>query len=154
MTTIKFHGAMIEVDAGVLAQAFRIGTDDLQRGMRAGTITSRCERGEGTDAGRVRLTFYAPDRRVRVIADDSGRILTCTAADHARRESPPAADGTAEDGANDGAEAEHRARLDALLDEALACTFPASDPIALDFGHTDTEAPAPSSPPAGERHDR
>lgn len=76
---------MIEVDAGVLARAFRIGTDDLQQGMRAGTITSRCERGDGTDAGRVRLTFWSPDRRVRVIADDSGRILTCTVAAPAAR---------------------------------------------------------------------
>ena len=153
MTTIRFQGAMIEVDAGVLARAFQIGTNDLQQGMRAGAITSRCERGEGADAGRVRLTFWSPDRRVRVIADDNGRILTCTAADHARR-AVPAADGKPDIGADDDVTAGHRAHLDALLDEALACTFPASDPIALDFGRPDTEAPAPSSPPAGERHDR
>lgn len=27
-------------------------------------------------------------------------------------------------------------RLDAALDEALCCTFPASDPVALDFAMT------------------
>ncbi|MCZ7675659.1 MAG: DUF6522 family protein [Roseovarius sp.] len=128
MTTIEFQNGTVEVDAGILARAFRIGTDDLKRRMREGTITSRCERGEGTDAGRMRLSFYSPDRRVQVIAEESGRILTCTAADYTRRGAPAKAQ-------PDAAGAARKSRLDALLDTALQGTFPASDPIALDFGN-------------------
>lgn len=131
MTTIEFLDDTVQVDAGTLARAFRIGAGDLQRRMRDGTITSRFERGEGADAGRVRLTFFSPDRRVRMIVDDSGRILTCTAADYARRGAPAAA---ASPGA---ARAARKSRLDALLDTALQGTFPASDPIALDFANAD-----------------
>lgn len=81
MTHIAFTGDAIEIDADVLAKAFRIDADALKRGMRDGTITSRFERGEGEDAGKVRLTFFAASRRVRMTVDESGTILTCSAID-------------------------------------------------------------------------
>lgn len=81
MTQIAFVDDVIEIEADVLAKAFRIDADDLKQGMRDGTITSRVERGEDEDAGKVRLTFFAPSRRVRVTADENGKILTCSAID-------------------------------------------------------------------------
>ncbi|HEY9037714.1 MAG TPA: DUF6522 family protein [Roseovarius sp.] len=142
MTKIEFANDMIQVDAGLLAKAFRISAEDLKHRMRDGTITSRFERGEGEDAGKVRLTFFSADRRVRMTADENGNVLTCTAADFAR---PPLGIGgaasDAESGARDGssaqtageAERDRRSRIDALLDVALQGTFPASDPIAVSF---------------------
>ncbi|QYX57208.1 hypothetical protein K1T73_02005 [Roseovarius sp. SCSIO 43702] len=84
MTKIEFSGDTVQVDARTLAKAFRIGTNDLKQGMRDGTITSRFERGEDEDAGKVRLTFFSANRRVRMTADESGNVLTCSAVDYAR----------------------------------------------------------------------
>ncbi len=81
MVRIEYVDNGVEVDAGTLAQAFAISAEDLRLGMRDGAITSRFERGEGEDAGRVRLTFFSADRRVRMIADDRGRVLSCDAVD-------------------------------------------------------------------------
>lgn len=139
MTKIEFADDMIQIDAQVLAKAFRIGTDDLKQGMRDGTITSRFERGEDDDAGRFRLTFFSADRRVRITADETGHVLTCSAVDYQRprmRVSRP-------DGGENQADAARRARLDRVLDAALQDTFPASDPIAICF---DSPHPAPLLP--------
>ncbi|MEC5293869.1 DUF6522 family protein [Aurantimonas sp. C2-6-R+9] len=81
MTHIAFADDAIQIDADVLAKAFRIEADDLKQGMRDGTITSRFERGADEDAGKVRLTFFAASRRVRMTIDESGTILTCSAID-------------------------------------------------------------------------
>lgn len=63
------------VDAALIAQAFGIPADLTRKLMRDGIITSRSERGEGSDAGRHRLTFYYRGRACRFVVDDSGRIL-------------------------------------------------------------------------------
>lgn len=43
--------------------------------IKAGEITSVCERGEGADAGRYRLTFVHGDKKFRVTIDSTGSIL-------------------------------------------------------------------------------
>lgn len=118
MPEIEIGPDQIRIDAEIVAKALRLTPQDLQHRLREGTVTSRFEQGEGTDAGRLRLTFYSDIRRARIIADTSGVVLSCTAADFGRQ---PAS-----------APAEHD-RLDALLDAALEATFPASDPIAVSF---------------------
>lgn len=133
MTTIKIDDDTIQMDAGVLARAFHTDANSLKQQMRDGTLTSRFERGEGADAGRVRLSFYAPGRRVRMIAATDGRILTCSAANYARP-LPGLSEPAAKDGPDDAARKE---RLDALLDLALQGTFPASDPTSPDLGRND-----------------
>ena len=153
MTRIEYINDGVQVDAGILAQAFAISAEDLRLGMREGAITSRFEQGEGEDAGKVRLTFSSADRRVRMIADERGRVLECTAVDF--RTPPPrspatpsqshgagghdtgsgaAAETSADRNVAEASDADRRARLDALLDDALCDTFPASDPVALSFG--------------------
>ncbi|CAM3121039.1 hypothetical protein SAMN04488021_11441 [Paracoccus aminovorans] len=139
MSQIEFGKNGIQVDAALLAKAFRIGTDALRQSMRDGTITSRCERGEGADAGRVRLVFFSSRRRVRITADDSGNVLTCTAVDlvgpprSGRPEAAGDADHEAAGAASAGAGPDQAAHIDRLLDPALQGTFPASDPIAIDI---------------------
>jgi hypothetical protein len=44
--------------------------------MRAGKITSRCERGVDHDAGHYRLTFFHDARRLRLVVDGRGQIVT------------------------------------------------------------------------------
>lgn len=128
MAQIEVTEGMLQIDAEVLARAFEISPDDLKRDMREGTITSRAEHGEGADVGRIRLTFFSQERRVRITADKDGNVLACDAARIGNSPDPDVA---------------RRARLEALLDEALDESFPASDPIAVSF---DTPGRATSSP--------
>jgi len=64
------------VPAETLAEAFDLSLEDVRAGMRAGTLTSRCERGEGADAGRWRLVFFHAGRALRLTVDGEGRIMT------------------------------------------------------------------------------
>lgn len=63
------------VDADLIAAAFGIPVAATRALMRDGAITSRAERGEGSDAGRHRLTFHYRGRACRFIVDGEGRIL-------------------------------------------------------------------------------
>ena len=143
MTSIEFSEGSVRVDAAVLARAFGISADDLKQGMREGTITSRFERGEGADAGTVRLIFFSPTRRIRITADESGTVLTCGAVDFA---GPPGSGNRVREAAGNDADTGHEAagpaplggqdleqaaHIEMLLDLALQGTFPASDPIAI-----------------------
>ncbi|WP_340108519.1 DUF6522 family protein [Pikeienuella sp. HZG-20] len=76
MTRIDRAGDDVQIDADILARAFAISVDDLKRGMREGAITSRLERGEEEDAGKLRLTFFSAGRHVQIIADEAGAILS------------------------------------------------------------------------------
>lgn len=153
MTRIEYVNDGVQVDASILAQAFAISAEDLRLGMREGSITSRFEQGEGEDAGKVRLTFFSADRRVRMIADERGSVLACSAEDFrtplpCSPATPSRSHGAGASDASSGAadetsadrhvaeefDAARRDRLDALLDEALCETFPASDPVAISFG--------------------
>lgn len=64
-----------EVDAAIIAAAFGLDPADLQDRMRAGDVVSLCERGEGTDAGRFRLTFRHAGRVLRLTLDSDGHLL-------------------------------------------------------------------------------
>ena len=76
MTKIERDGAGFVVPAALLAEAFAMTEDDVRRAMREGTLTSRCEAGEGADAGRWRLTFRHAGRACRFTLDATGAILT------------------------------------------------------------------------------
>lgn len=117
MAKLEITEGLIQIEAGVLSRAFEITPDELKSRMRDGTITSRVEYGEAEDAGKIRLTFFSQHRRVRITADRQGNVLAC---DKARIE--PSAQAL-----------EVHWTAEALLDEALAESFPASDPIAISF---------------------
>ena len=63
------------IDAGELGALLGLGAEDVRRMMREGGITTRTERGEGADAGRYRLSFLSPDRRLQLIVDEAGEVL-------------------------------------------------------------------------------
>ncbi len=138
MSEIEFSEDMIQINAEIVAKAFRINSDELKQRMRDGTITSQSEHGTDEDAGKIRLTFFSADRRVRVTADDNGNLLTCSAVDSGKRPAPAVSPDAATT-ANIAMD-EVKRRLDALLDAALEGTFPASDPVALGFDMAKEEA--------------
>lgn len=84
MPDIEISPDEIQVDAAIVARALKLAPRELQARMRAGTVTSRCERGEGEDAGRLRLTFFSDTRRARITVDENGSVLLCTSADFTR----------------------------------------------------------------------
>lgn len=88
MTLITFEDGTITIDPALVARGLRLSADDLRLHLRRGTVTSLCERGEGEDVGRFRLTFFSPERRLRLVVDASGRILTTTTADYRRGPQP------------------------------------------------------------------
>lgn len=88
MANIAFVDGTITVDPAIVAQGLRLDPADLRAMMRSGDVTSLCEKGEDGDAGRFRLTFFSPTRRLRLIVDESGTILKTTAADYSRKQSP------------------------------------------------------------------
>lgn len=74
--TLTSDGAT--VDAHDLGPLLGLAPADVPTKMKAGEITSQSEQGAGDDAGRVRLTFWYADRRVRLVCDHTGHVLTTT----------------------------------------------------------------------------
>lgn len=80
----------VSVDAALLGEALGVPPSDVMRLMREGAITSLLERGEGEDAGRMRLTFFHGSRRFRLVVDETGAILQRSSVDYGDKPLPPA----------------------------------------------------------------
>lgn len=80
----------VSVDADLLGEALGVPPSDVMRLMREGAITSLFERGEGEDAGRLRLTFFHGSRRLRLVVDETGAILQRSSVDYGDKPLPPA----------------------------------------------------------------
>ena len=66
----------IEIEGAVVARALGLEVDAFRQLMTDRKITMLCERGTGPDNGRYRATFYHGNRRVRVVVDEDGRVLS------------------------------------------------------------------------------
>ena len=66
----------IEVEGAVVARALGLEVDVFRQLMNDRKITLLCERGTGEDHGRYRATFYHGSRRVRLVVDQHGRVLS------------------------------------------------------------------------------
>lgn len=75
-----------QVEAELLGQEFSLPVDEIAERMRDGRITSRCEKGEGADAGRWRLTFYHDGRALRLTLGADLQILSRASFDAPRRD--------------------------------------------------------------------
>ena len=71
----EIEDAAIQVDGAIIAEGLAIEPFLLQERMREGSITSRCERGIGEDAGRYRLTFFTDKRQLMLVVDLQGTVL-------------------------------------------------------------------------------
>jgi Family of unknown function (DUF6522) len=85
---IQGDGA-IQIDASIIGQHLGLEPVEVRRLMHEGKLTSRCERGVDEDAGRFRLTFFHENRRLRLITDNTGRIIRRSLTDFG--DYPPAA---------------------------------------------------------------
>lgn len=72
---IEFSDNAFTVDAELIGELLRVPTSRVQSLMREGEITSACERGIDEHEGEFRLTFFHGNRRARLSADQSGRII-------------------------------------------------------------------------------
>lgn len=88
MTSITFEHGTITVDPAIVAKGLRLDPEALRDHLRCGNVTSLCEKGEGEDEGRFRLTFFSSTRRLRLVVDASGVILTTSTADYGRKGAP------------------------------------------------------------------
>jgi hypothetical protein len=85
LTRIAFIDRDIEVPAELVAEGLGVSLAQMETLMRAGSITSRYERGVDDDAGRHRLTFFCGGRRFRLIIDGDGGVIRRTAIDFGDR---------------------------------------------------------------------
>jgi hypothetical protein len=76
MTRVERNGSGFVVPAALLAGAFAMTEDRILQAMRDGSLTSTCEAGVGSDAGRWRLTFRHADRACRFTVDEAGTVLS------------------------------------------------------------------------------
>lgn len=89
MSRIERDGEGFVVEARILGEAFDLTEAEVQRRMRGGEITSRCEFGLGRDAGRWRLTFLFGSRGLRLTVDSAGNISQRIRYDGAREAGDP-----------------------------------------------------------------
>jgi hypothetical protein len=66
------------IDAHDLGPLLGLEPSEVPAKMKAGEITSQSEEGAGEDAGRVRLTLWYDNQRVRLVCDSDGNVLTTT----------------------------------------------------------------------------
>lgn len=66
----------IEIEGAVVALALGLEVEVFRQLMTDRKITVLCERGTGADNGRYRASFYYGNRRVRLVVDEEGRVLS------------------------------------------------------------------------------
>jgi hypothetical protein len=71
---IAFEDGRYTVPAALLAARFGLDEATLRAEMRAGRIVSLVERGEGADAGRVRLSFRRGAAAFALVVEPDGRV--------------------------------------------------------------------------------
>jgi len=91
MKPIAFDDGAVEVDAAIVAAGLGMAPALLMEQLREGKITSRCEHGIDADRGRCRLTFFAGNRRFRLIVDENGKIIQRSAIDYGEMPLPASA---------------------------------------------------------------
>ena len=74
-----------QVEAELIAEGFGLTPDEVNRRMREGLMTSRCEKGVGEDEGRWRLTFYSGGRVLRLTLDTDLNVISRASFDASRR---------------------------------------------------------------------
>jgi hypothetical protein len=89
MDPITFTDKGIDIDAAVVAKGLYLEPEALRAALRDGTVTRTVEKGEGEDAGRYRVTFYAPTRRFRLLFTTTGEIVQTSSVAYSRKVRPP-----------------------------------------------------------------
>ncbi|MDF1855860.1 DUF6522 family protein [Pseudooceanicola sp.] len=75
MTGVSIGDGQVTVAATLVAKGFGLDEQRLRELMHAGVITTICETGEGSDAGRTRLNFFYGNRALRLTVDAEGELV-------------------------------------------------------------------------------
>lgn len=73
---LSLDGDDVTVEANVLAPRLSLSVAELKEAMARGEVRTLVERGEGSDAGRMRLTFRFGSRCWSIMREPDGRIQT------------------------------------------------------------------------------
>ena len=76
MSVVWIDGEDFIVEAEDLAGAFGMEAEEVLRCLRAGLLTTRCEKGVGEHDGRHRLIFSHEGRVLRLTVDRDGKVLS------------------------------------------------------------------------------
>jgi len=90
-TGFEFEDGAIQVDATIVAKGLGMAPANFMELLRQGRITSLCEKGIDADSGRHRLTFFAGNRRFRLVVEESGVIVQRSTIDFGDRPIPMSA---------------------------------------------------------------
>ena len=88
MDQITFTDQRIDINATLVAKGLRMEPEALRAALHDGSVTRTVEKGEGDDAGRYRVAFYAPTRRLRLLFTASGEILQTSSVAYSRKTRP------------------------------------------------------------------
>jgi hypothetical protein len=88
ITQVEITNGDIVVDAVLLGELLNIQPAEVPALMKAGAITSICEKGVGEDAGEYRLSFFYRNRRLQLSVNESGHILRRSVIDFGERPLP------------------------------------------------------------------
>lgn len=146
MFRIALPADRAEPDMAAVARAFGLSVNDMMDNVRIGTISRWFELGNGNKHHRPHQVFASCELGIRVDVDVHGDVDSISKYEVASASLHPHRTGLRDPGhGKDRMEialhptnridpdTAHKARLDALLDEALEESFPASDPIAISF---------------------
>lgn len=143
MFKITLPADRAEPDMDAVASAFGINIDELENDISIGTISRWFEVAEGDEDNKPHEFFASANLGVRVDVDEHGAVRSVSKYESAVAQTggPNRGDsggdedtGALEPNTLKNSDTVAKARLDALLDEALDESFPASDPIAISFG--------------------
>jgi hypothetical protein len=140
MFKITLPADRAEPDMAAVASAFGISVTDVHDGIAIGTISRWFEVGTGDADDKPHQIFVSALLEIRVDVDEHGNVQSTakyevvsaesqshpvTGADKGPVQEPLAAP------LQYGPDTTHKTHIDALLDEALNESFPASDPMAI-----------------------
>ena len=89
MIEIDDAGRAFTVDAEVIGDGLRLAPGDVQAMLKSGTILSSVEAGVDEDFGTFRLTFSTRHRRLRVVVDALGDVVSQSVLDFGTEPLPP-----------------------------------------------------------------
>lgn len=153
MFKITLAADRAEPDMAAVASAFGISVSDLEDDIRIGMISRWFEVGEGTEDNKPHQIFVSSTLGIRVEVDEHGNVRSANeyeavsavlqplrTKDGEAGDSKEAPEKTLTPVLKEKSDTVRKARLDALLDEALEQSFPASDPIAICFASPESAA--------------
>jgi hypothetical protein len=140
MEKITLPADRFEPDMTAVAEAFGISINDVHDGIAIGTISRWFEVGSGDADDKPHQIFASTALEIRIDVDEHGNVQSTSKYEIISAASQLHPVTGPDKGAEQvplatplqyGPDTTHKTHIDALLDEALNESFPASDPIAI-----------------------